>query len=150
KLAEAQKHFRKAIDLNPRFALALGNLGRMLERQGKPGEALPLYRKALAINPKTAWIRARVPITARLAALEPKLPALLKDEFRPGSNAERLVLANLCKTKRLYRASAGLYADAFAADAKAADDLKAAHRYSAACCAALAGCGKGEDAAKLD
>src|SRR5262249_8995339 len=41
-------------------------------------------------------------------------------------------------------------ADAFAADAKLADDLKAAHRYHAACSAALAAAGQAEDAAKLD
>jgi serine/threonine-protein kinase len=44
----------------------------------------------------------------------------------------------------------GLYADAFAADAKLADDLQAFHRYNAACSAALAAAGKGTDADKLD
>jgi hypothetical protein len=46
--------------------------------------------------------------------------------------------------------AAGLYADAFAADPKLADDLTAGHRYNAACYAALAAAGQGEDAAKLD
>ncbi len=44
----------------------------------------------------------------------------------------------------------GLYAAAFAADPKLADDLKAGHRYNAACFASLAAAGQGEDAAKLD
>jgi hypothetical protein len=35
-------------------------------------------------------------------------------------------------------------------NAKLADDLQKQHRYNAACAAALAGCGLGEDAAKLD
>jgi hypothetical protein len=52
-------------------------------------------------------------------------------------------------TKR-YAASARLYADAFAADLTLADNSQANHRYNAACCAALAACGKGVDAAKLD
>ena len=52
--------------------------------------------------------------------------------------------------KKLYRTSAGLWADAFAASAKLADDLHAAHRYNAACSAALAAAGQGEDAGKLD
>ena len=43
-----------------------------------------------------------------------------------------------------------LYAEAFTADAKLAADRTAGHRYNAACHAALAGCGQGEDAAKLD
>jgi hypothetical protein len=43
-----------------------------------------------------------------------------------------------------------LHADAFAADPKLADDLKAAHRYDAACSAAKAAAGQGKDAAELD
>jgi eukaryotic-like serine/threonine-protein kinase len=40
--------------------------------------------------------------------------------------------------------------EAFAADPKLADDQKAGHRYNAACYAALAGCGQGRDADKVD
>ena len=43
-----------------------------------------------------------------------------------------------------------LYADAFAADPKAAGDLKASHRYNAACVASLAAAGQGEGAATLN
>jgi hypothetical protein len=43
-----------------------------------------------------------------------------------------------------------LSADAFAADPRLADDLQAAHRSNAACSAALAAAGQGEDAARLD
>jgi hypothetical protein len=43
-----------------------------------------------------------------------------------------------------------LYAAAFAAAPGLADDLKNAHRYRAACHAALAAIGQGEDATKLD
>src|SRR5262249_58330209 len=46
-------------------------------------------------------------------------------------------------------AAAGFAAEAFAADPKLADDLKAAHRYDAARHAALAAAGQGEDAGKL-
>src|SRR6516164_4586354 len=52
--------------------------------------------------------------------------------------------------KKLHHTATGLYAAAFAADPKLADDLKAGHRYRAACAAALAAAGQGEDAAKLD
>jgi hypothetical protein len=43
-----------------------------------------------------------------------------------------------------------LYADAFAAQPRLADDMQAEHRYNAACCAALAAAGKGHGADKLD
>jgi serine/threonine-protein kinase len=52
--------------------------------------------------------------------------------------------------ERRLAAAARFYGDAFAADPKLADDLKASHRYNAACYAALAGCGQGKDADKLD
>ena len=56
----------------------------------------------------------------------------------------------MCESKKLNHAAAGLYAAAFAADPKLAADLKAFRRYNAACFAALAAAGQGEDAAKLD
>jgi hypothetical protein len=59
-------------------------------------------------------------------------------------------LADLCvRYKKRFAAAARLYAEAFDAGPKLADDLRAAHRYNAACCAALAGCGQGKDAAGL-
>jgi hypothetical protein len=56
----------------------------------------------------------------------------------------------MCSSKRLYTAAAGFSADAFAADPKLADHLTAEHRYNAACAAALASAGQGEDAGKSD
>jgi hypothetical protein len=85
-----------------------------------------------------------------MAALESKLPAYLKGEFQPRDAAERLGLVDVCRAKRLNHAATRLYADALAADAKLAGDLRAAHRYNAARAAALAAAGQGEDAAKLD
>jgi hypothetical protein len=81
--------------------------------------------------------------------MEPKLSAFLKGEFRPSENQERLGLADVCWIKKLNHTAAGLYAAAFAADPKLADDLKTGHRYNAACHAALAAAGQGEDAAQL-
>jgi hypothetical protein len=49
-----------------------------------------------------------------------------------------------------FAAAARLYANAFADDARLAHDLRSGHRYHAACAAALAAAGQGEDAAKLD
>jgi serine/threonine-protein kinase len=150
KLAEAEKLYRRAITLDPRLAQAHTHLGWVLERQGKLAEALAQYRKVLALDPGHAGALKRLPLVERLAAIEPKLPAFLKGDFRPHGNDERLALAELCLSKRLYRAFAGLHAEAIAADPKLADDLKAAYRYNAACAAALAAAGKGEDAATLD
>jgi hypothetical protein len=56
-------------------------------------------------------------------------------------------LASLCRlpAKRRYAAAARFYAAAFAARPALSDDLQAGHRYAAACCAARAGCGRGQD-----
>jgi hypothetical protein len=55
-----------------------------------------------------------------------------------------------CEFRKLNHTTADLYLAAFAADAKLANDLMAGYRYKAACHAALAAAGQGEDAAKLD
>jgi tetratricopeptide (TPR) repeat protein len=68
--------------------------------------------------------------------LFPNLPAFLQGKHPPRDTDERLALAVACRARGLNRAAVGLYADAFAADPKLAEDRKAGHRYAAACCAA--------------
>jgi hypothetical protein len=75
---------------------------------------------------------------------------LHKGSYTPASNAERLSMAEWCQIKKFHHTATGLYAAAFAAEPKLADDLKAGHRYTAARHAALAAAGQGEDARKLD
>src|SRR5262249_61662785 len=58
--------------------------------------------------------------------------------------------AVVCTAKKPHHAATALYAAGFAADPKLADDRQAHLRYNAACCAALAAAGQGEDAAQLD
>src|SRR5262249_28984947 len=90
-------------------------------------------------------------LAERQLRLERQLPAMLLGEAKAADAAESHDLARMCqKHKRLYAAAARLYADAFRAEPKPADDLRAGHRYNAACSAAMAATGQGEDAAKLD
>jgi hypothetical protein len=86
----------------------------------------------------------------RLVELDGQLPDFITRKKLPASPAEGIELAGLCSLKRLHRAAVRFYEDAFAAQPKLADNLSAAHRYDAACAAVLAGCGQGQDAAKLD
>src|SRR5262249_29499420 len=68
----------------------------------------------------------------------------------PANAAERLELAFLCtRHKKLYVAAIRWSTEASLDQPKLADNLEARHRYTAACAAALAGCGQGEDAANL-
>src|SRR5262249_41590160 len=76
----------------------------------------------------------------------------LRGDQRPAGAAEWIELAQLCERRyeRLHAAAARFYAKAFADDPKLAEDLQAAHRYNAACVAALAAAGQGKDAAGLE
>jgi tetratricopeptide (TPR) repeat protein len=53
--SETEHSYRRAIELDPQFAVAYAHLARMLNRANKPGEAAPLYEKAveLAKDPAT-------------------------------------------------------------------------------------------------
>jgi tetratricopeptide (TPR) repeat protein len=84
------------------------------------------------------------------AMILPNLPAFLEGKYQPQDNDERLALLGICQFKNRTRACAKLYADALAADPCFAEDLKAGHRHNAARAAALAGCGRGDDADKLN
>src|SRR5262249_10356427 len=86
----------------------------------------------------------------RLVELDGQWPDFRDRKKLPGSPAEGIELAGLCSLKRLHGAAARFYEEAFAAQPKLADDPGANHRYNAACAAALAGCGQGKDADKLD
>jgi tetratricopeptide (TPR) repeat protein len=149
-LDEAIAFDKKAIALDPKNARAHLNLGAALGNKGQLDEAIACFRKAIELDPMNAGARANLARAERLAAAQDKLPAFQNGSYKPASNAERLDLAKWCRIKKLHHTATGLYAAAFAADPKLADDLTAAHRYSAACSAALAATGQGEDAAKLD
>jgi serine/threonine-protein kinase len=146
--------YRQAIALDPKYAQAHCNLGGALRSQGHFAESLAAYQRGHELGtkqprwryPSAAWVQN----AERLAALEAKLPAFRQGKFEPADTAERLGLATVCRARQLYHATARLYAAAFAADPRLGDNLNAAHRYSAACSAALAAAGQGEDAAKLD
>jgi serine/threonine-protein kinase len=153
-LDEAIACYRKAIALDPKLAEAHCNLGDVLSNQGRFAQALAAYQRGHELGrkqsgwryPSAEWVRR----AERLAALEAELPAFLKGQFEPKDTAERLGLAVVCQAKKRHHAATRVYADAFAADPRLADDSRSLHRYNAACQAALAAAGQGEDAAGLD
>jgi serine/threonine-protein kinase len=78
------------------------------------------------------------------------LPDFLEKKSTPASPVERIELAQICSLKSLNHAAARFYKDGFDAEPKLASTPGGVHRYNAACAAALAGCGQGKDAGKLD
>jgi serine/threonine-protein kinase len=153
-VAGAIAQYRHALKLDPKNALAHYNLGIALTQQARFAEALAAYHRAADLFSRSSPADAKMTEEAiryceLLAALEKRRPALRAGKEQPTDNADRLALAHVCCLKKLNVWAARLYADAFAADPKVADDLESAHRYDAACSAALAAAGQGEDAGKL-
>jgi hypothetical protein len=95
------------------------------------------------------WTEAEA-LLKRAEDADPKLQAVLRGEHKPSGNAERLAFARTAFDHKYFVVATGLWAEAIESDPGIANDLRAAHRYNAACAAALAAAGQGEDAAKLD
>jgi Tfp pilus assembly protein PilF len=155
KLGPAITASRKAVELQPGLWEAHANLGTALCFLGKLAEGITAYRKAITLVPpdhsRRELVSRQLKRCERLLALDKKLSAVLKGKAKPADAAEGLELAWLCQQpyKRFYAAAARLYADAFAAQPRPADNLGTGRRYNAACAAALAGIGEGKDAISL-
>jgi serine/threonine-protein kinase len=152
-LDEAIAAYRQAIHLLPDYAGAHCGLGWALREQGRFAEALASSRRGHALGSRTpGWSypsAQEVRRCERLVELERKLPAIRDGKVKAANASEQTEFAWLCGVKRYYAAAARLYAEALVAGGEDQEKLKAWHRYGAACCAARAGCGQGEDAASL-
>jgi tetratricopeptide (TPR) repeat protein len=147
---EAIASYRTAMELDPTFANPHNQLGVALKDQGHLDLAIASYRKAIELDPKHALARNNLTKAEQMAAARDRFPDFQNGRYKPATSAERLGLIDWCVFKKRNHAAAGLYADVFAADSKLEGDLKASHRYNAACFAALAAAGQGEDATGLD
>ena len=58
--ARAEYHLKAAISIRPDYYLAYSNLGLLYERLGRPGEAIPLYQKALRLRPDFVTAQTRL------------------------------------------------------------------------------------------
>ncbi len=155
--AQAIVVHRKAADRGS--IVSAGDMGRIYyEHFGDLDKAIASFRQALAtelakaVNGKgwTATVEKGLGRALRLKALEGRLPGLLSGRDEPGSAAETLDVAVLCRLKRLYTDGTRFYARAFALDPVLADELMDYNRYNAACCAALGAAGREKAAASLD
>jgi serine/threonine-protein kinase len=158
---------------SPRLIMAMAQ-----HRQGQAKQARKTLAAAVVAfdwsaahaDSRDVWI-AHILRREAETLIVPNLPAFLQGEYQAGDNDERLALLGACQFLGRYRAAARLYADAFAADLALAEDLTTQFlrgasgggeqpggrvedlnlggRYPAARCAALAGCGRGQDGARL-
>jgi tetratricopeptide (TPR) repeat protein len=154
RLEEAIAEYQEAIRLK-NLPEAHCNLGHALRSKGQFAQGLSCLRRGHELGsksphwryPSAQWVRD----CERLVALDDKLPNVLSGKVQPPDTAERLALAQFCQEhKKRYAAAARFYAEAFVAEPKLNGAQPSGHRYNAACAAALAGCGQGEDAKSLD
>jgi tetratricopeptide (TPR) repeat protein len=146
RLPEAVDEFRELLRVRPNDHNGYIGLSRALTGQGKFDEAIAVLRRAIELKIAAKQMTDQIRRTEQLRELLSRLPGILKGQDRPKDNAERLAWAADCYKLGQFSSAARLWAEALAADPAAGDDLRVGHRYNAACSAALAGCGLGNDA----
>jgi tetratricopeptide (TPR) repeat protein len=154
KLAEAETAFRKAIECKADYLQSHHRLGAVMMQQARFKEAAAVFRKASDLRQisdlERSQMRGWVRHAERQVELDGRLPGILKGTNRPAHTGEQIEYAHLCLVKRLPVAAERLYREAFAADPQRGEKVPAHIRCDAACAAALAGCGEGKDADRLD
>jgi tetratricopeptide (TPR) repeat protein len=124
-----------------------------LQRQGQMEEGLKSLREGHQLGsptpgwpyPSGEWLKR----AEYLATLEKKLPAILKGELKPGSPEEALEMSALCRARGHPVTAARLADDALKSKPPLGDDMGNRRRFLAACAAAQAASGIGEESAKL-
>jgi serine/threonine-protein kinase len=156
RLEEAADSFRQATTIKPQ-AGGWSDLAAVLLDQGRFVEARAATQRFLdlpANQAMSAFRRAyqrQLDLCDSLHTIEAKLPAILAGDERPTDVPTQFALAQWClKHKRLTATAASYYTSVLSAQPSLADDPEAGIRFDAACAAALAGCGVGDDAGKLD
>jgi tetratricopeptide (TPR) repeat protein len=145
KTDQAIDEFREAIRLKPDNAGAHGNLGRTLLSKGDVDGSIAALHRARDLASSNPDLLRKVENLLADAERARRLPAVLRGDDRPADVDEELAFAKMCLGKKLDAAAARLFADALSANPALADDRRAQHPYNAACAAALAGCGQGQD-----
>jgi serine/threonine protein kinase/Flp pilus assembly protein TadD len=153
-LDDAVASYRQALEVDQNNAFAWCNLGHILNIQERFDEALQAMRRGHELGssqprwsyPSAVWVLQ----TQTWATLDMKLSAVLSGETFPAGAQEYVELADFCvRIKKRYAVAQRFYIAAFAAAPQLAEDLTTGHRFNAACAAALAADGRGEDAAEL-
>jgi serine/threonine-protein kinase len=155
--AEAAKAFQKAAERDVKVAVFQSNVGRALLEAAKFDEALAAFHRTAELlkadppqDTELAENNEQIKAAERGEALTARLPAILRGNDRPRDDDERLTLAQISASRRLYAASTQFYSDVLNAKPARAGDLSSRHVYRGVRSAALAGCGRGADQPPLD
>jgi hypothetical protein len=149
--AGAEASYRAALAIEPGSAGVYFGIGLVYDRRRDLAAAEQWYRKAVAADPADAGHREWLDVTIRRRAERARMDEVDSGRGNPATAAEAIRLAELAHRSfdKWYGLAVRLYHRAFATDPALADDLNAAHRYSAAWCAALAAAGQDEEKPKV-
>ena len=140
---ESIRSFQEAIRVSKHpFPPFHGNLGRALLSNGDLAAAIASFRRASELGPPESGrphsVETQLRDAQRLAALEPRLAAVLRGVDHPSTAAECADFARLAAIKGNHAKSVQLWIEAFAMQPDLASDVNARNRFSAACSAAIA------------
>ena len=147
------RKLREALPSRPDDPEAYDRMGNALLKQQMSAEAEAFFRQALRLRPEYPEARVQLGYAlwkqGRNADAEAECREALR--LRPGDARAYFTLGLILYWgHKTPVAAVQFYTQAFAAHPKLADDLRYCNRYNAACSAAVAGCGQGQDAATLD
>ena len=142
--------YREAVRIDgKRVGEAIFHLGEVYRRMGRYEEATGTYRRAAEL----ARAEGRLDLVERAEkdldyaktkeALAARLPGLISGKDRPTDAYEIFEILCLCRDRSLNVTGARIWEEAFKANPRLTDDTETVNRLIGACCAALAGCGKG-------
>jgi len=158
---DAMLQYEELIWRHPHTDWGYFNKALILIHRNDRRAAVPLLRRCLQINDTQPATHFHLGMSLYLLGdrdggifylrtahdLDPKYVQTLSLK---ANATELLALAAMHQRYKRHYAAARFFTDVFVLEPKRADDLEALHRYHAACAAALAAAGKGEDAGKLD
>jgi tetratricopeptide (TPR) repeat protein len=145
--------YQQTIRLDPRFVGAFTKLGDALAVKGRLDEAIACYRKALQIDPpdRVEPYYGLGKVLQRKGQHQQAVQVFKKViSLKPNWAEGHLALGVALKDAGQVRAAVEAFRKAFTIRPVLAEDLHGGPRSRAAGAAALAGCGLGEDSAKLD
>jgi serine/threonine protein kinase/Flp pilus assembly protein TadD len=153
-LDEAIAECRLAIEFKKDYAEAHCNLGQLLRRTGHFREAVEELRQGHELGKQTPGWHYRsdqwLEEAEKDLRTEERLSAVLQGKAQPKDASECIAFARNCQQfRKLQGAAVRFYEEAFTADPTLTENLAGSYRYHAACAAALAGCGQGNDVADL-
>ena len=141
-LREAEAAMRSAVAISPDDADALQNLGTLLMDGEASGEGRTLLERAIAIDPKLVNAHFNLGLHfLKENDLERSLVEFQRTiELEPNQAEAYCNLASVFEKQGQLTSALASYQHAFKISPEVAANVSLAHRYNAACAAALAGC----------